>query len=253
MAHTSSQPSVRSVQRAIGILQVLERSERPLRLKEISDLVDLHPATASRLLATLEDSHYVVQDQQLYRLGSSVLRLTHGFLVNDPLSQFARPIMQRLTQQTGLTSTLHMLTEGERLLTVRVDGTEPMPYQQPIGRWLPLFIGSGRTIAAFLDPAEQEAIAEMGNDELRADGTALSKDGILESFEQIRADQYHLSIAERTTSIAAISVPLFLGGSIAGTISLTGPQGSTPRDALEKALPALRRASEEISNRKSYQ
>lgn len=253
MPNSSSQPSVRSVQRAIGILQVLERSERPLRLKEISDLVDLHPATTSRLLATLEESHYVVQDQQLYRLGSSVLRLTHGFLVNDPLSQFARPIMQRLTQLTGLTSTLHMLTEGERLLTVRVDGIEPMPYQQPIGRWLPLYIGSGRTIAAFMDSAQQEAVADMGDGALRADGTTLSREGILDSFEQIRADQYYVSIAERTTSIAAISVPLFLEGAVAGTLSLTGPHDTTSRSALDEALPALRSAGEEISNRKSYQ
>ncbi|MGO2035089.1 MAG: IclR family transcriptional regulator [Brevibacterium sp.] len=247
-----SQPNIRAVERAIAILQTLERAQRPMRLKEIGEAVELHSATVSRVLATLQASNYVVEEDQRYRLGAAVLRLTHGYLVNDPLSQFARPIMQSLTRQTGLTSTLHLLSGMERLLSVRVDGFEPMQYQQPIGRWLPLFIGSGKTIAAFLSDAEQEEIAALGDGHVTTSKHMLTADEILADFASIRNDRHLISIGERDTSIASISVPIYTDSTVAGSLSMTGPRDSTTRSQLEKSLPALSAAAEEISRMKSY-
>lgn len=247
-----SQPNIRAVERAVSILQTLERAQRPLRLKEIGEAVELHSATVSRVLATLQASNYVVEEDQRYRLGAAVLRLTHGYLVNDPLSQFARPVMQSLTRQTGLTSTLHLLSGLERLLSVRVDGFEPMQYQQPIGRWLPLFIGSGKTIAAFMPPQQQEEVAALGDGHETTSHHVLTAAEILEDFETIRQDRHLISIGERDVSIASISVPLFTGETVAGSLSMTGPSDSTTQEQLEKVLPSLNSAAREISRMKSY-
>lgn len=247
-----SQPNIRAVERAVTVLQILERAERPLRLKEISDKIGLHGATVSRILATLADSDFVVEEDQRYRLGSAVLRLTHGYLVNDPLSQFARPIMQRLTRETGFTSTLHLLNGFERVLSVRVDGFEPMHYQQPIGRWLPLYIGSGKTIAAFMSPEDQQTVAEMGDGETTTSGHVLTAAEIIESFDVIREQRYLVSIGQRDLSIASMSVPLTIDGAITGSLSVTSPSDSTTQEKLLASLPALKSAVQEISRMKSY-
>lgn len=247
-----SQPNVRAVERAVVVLQTLERAERPLRLKEISERIGLHSATVSRLLSTLMESLLVVEEDQRYRLGSAVLRLTHGYLVNDPLSQFARPVMQRLTRETGLTSTLHLLTQMERVLSVRVDGFEPMQYQQPIGRWLPLYVGSGMTIAAFMESTDRQRVADLGEGVSTTSGRLLTREEILESLKRIREDRYLISIGERDTSIASVSVPLFIEGKMTGSLSLTGPRESTHRETLEAVLPIVKAAGEEISRMRSY-
>lgn len=247
-----SQPNIRAVERAVAVLQILERAERPLRLKEISDKIELHGATVSRILATLADSNLVVEEDQRYRLGSAVLRLTHGYLINDPLSQFARPIMQRLTRDTGLTSTLHLLTDLERVLSVRVDGFEPMQYQQPIGRWLPLYIGSGKTIAAFMPAGQQQRVAELGDGKTTTSGHEITAEEILESFEVIREKRFLVSVGQRDASIASMSVPLMIDGAITGSLSVTGPRNSTTEEQLLTVLPALKSAAQEIGRMKSY-
>ena len=249
----SSPQTVRSVERAIDLLQVIERANEPLRLVDLCRESGLHAATALRILHPLQERGLVVAENQTYRLGISVLRLTHRFLVGDPLSQFARPMMQQLTARTGLTSSLHIRDSFERVLAVRVDGANQLDYQAPIGRWLPLYNGSGKAIAAFLPAEELEEVIQRGTGYVQANGTELTEEALRADLDAIRRHGYHLSLAERDLDVVAAAVPITSpDGAIAGALSISGPAARTTREDLEGLVPQLKTIGDRISHRRSY-
>ena len=94
----TSQPTVRSVERALDVLELLERSDRPLRLVDLSRGTGLHAATALRIVGVLQRRGLVQQDGGEYRLGAAALGLAHGYLVRDPLTTRARGVLQQLAE-----------------------------------------------------------------------------------------------------------------------------------------------------------
>lgn len=250
---SAGQPTVRSVERALDVLEALERSDSPLRLVDLCRQVDLHPATVLRLLAVLQRRGIVVAENQTYQLGVAVLRLAHGFLVTDQLSQHARPIMQRLTAATDLTSSLYVRSGFERVLSVRVDGNPQLHYQVPIGRWLPLYIGSGKAITAHLTEEEQEAVIAMSEGYVMATGEPVEADELRRDLAQIRKDGHSVTIGERNVAVAAAgAVVTSPSGQVLGAISVSGPSELISRERLHNAVPELQRAASALSERHSY-
>jgi DNA-binding IclR family transcriptional regulator len=249
-AESSGQPTVRSVERALDVLEALERSDTPLRLVDLCRLVDLHPATVLRSLAVLQRRGLVVTENQTYRLGVAVLRMAHGFLVNDQLTQRARPVMQSLTSVTGLTSSLYVRSGFERVLAVRVDGSPQLHYQVPIGRWFPLYVGSGKVIAAHLPKDEREAVVAMSEGCVNASGEPLDPERVRRELDDIDRDGHSLTIGERDVAVAAAAVAVTgPSGEVLAALSLSGPSEHTSQDRLRQAVPELRRAASALSGR----
>lgn len=248
----SGQPTVRSVERALDVLEALERSDAPLRLTDLCRQVDLHPATVLRLLAVLHRRGIVAAQDQHYQLGVAVLRLAHGFLVSDQLSQYARTIMQRLTSVTDLTSSLYVRNGMERVLAVRVDGSPRLHYQAPIGLSLPLFIGSGKVITAHLDDDERDAVITIGVGHVKATGDPVDADQLRGELDRIHNDGYGVTIGERDVAVAAAAVVVTSpGGEVLGALCVSGPSELTSRDRLHRAVPELQRAAAAMSERRS--
>jgi IclR family transcriptional regulator, acetate operon repressor len=241
---TAAPGTVRSIERAIDVLQALERADAPLRLIDISKETGLHAATALRVLSVLQHRGLVVAEDQAYRLGAAALGLAHGFLAVDPVSRDARPVMQQLSAITGLTVSLYLRVDLERILIARVDGANPLRYQIPVGRRLPLVLGSGKVIAALLEDDEREALLASTTGYRRADGVWVSRDEIAAQLEHGRRQGYVITIGDRDLAVGAISVPIrATDGTITGSLSLSGPAESLTRKTLEAHLPELQRAS----------
>lgn len=239
--------TVRSIERAVDVLQALERANAPLRLVDISKETRLHSATALRMLGVLQHRGLVVAEDQAYRLGVAALGLAHGFLATDPVSRDARPVMQELSAITRLTVSLYLRVDLERILVARVDGANPLRYQIPVGRRLPLVIGSGKVIAALLEDDERTALLDSLAGYRRADGVWVSREEVAAQLEQARRQGYVITIGDRDLAVGAISVPVRkTDGTVAGSLSLSGPAESLTRELLEAHLPELQRASTAI-------
>lgn len=242
--------TVRSIDRAIDVLQVLERADAPLRLVDISRQSGLHSATALRILSVLQNRGLVIAENQAYRLGVAALGLAHGFLGTDPISRGALPFMQQLSATTNMTVSLYLRVDLDRILVARVDGADPLRYQIPIGRRLPLVVGSGKVIAAGLDDDTRRAILESTRGYTRPDGVRVTADEVARQFAQAHDQGYFITIGDRDLAVGAISVPVRDGtGAVVGSLSLSGPAERNPHERLLSFLPELQRASTSIGAR----
>ncbi|MFD6446038.1 IclR family transcriptional regulator [Promicromonospora sp. NPDC060204] len=236
---------MRSLERALDVLEVLQRHTEPMRLSEVARAAGLNPATTLRILAVLAARGYVVSEGKAHRLGPAVLSAAHGFLVSDVLTRTASPVLRELAASTSLTVSLYERVGFERVLVARVDGAEPMRYQLPVGRRLPLHLGAGKALAVDMDDVELAALAEhvrqLGEDApidvaaLRGDLDALSERG------------FHVSVSERETGIVAASVPVRdASGRVIAAVSAAGPAEKHPREQMVEHAEEVRRAASAI-------
>lgn len=243
-ARDESQPTVRSVERALDLLEILEREGGALRLVDLSRGTGLSSATVLRLLAVLQRRGLVSAQNGEYRLGVASLGMAHGYLSSDPLSNRARPHLQQLADTTKLTTSLYVRTGAERILAVRVDGAEPFRYQLPLGRRLPMHLGAGKAILAFLPEDDRAGILEQVGESRTADGRVVGAEQLAAELDGIRSRGFHVSVAERDVAVAAVSVPVRAANDeVVASLSASGPAESTDPALLERWVPELRRAA----------
>ena len=240
--------TMRSLERALDVMETLQRAPGPLRLSEVAGGSGLTLPTASRILATLQARGYVAAESRRFRLGPAVLAAAHSFLVNDRLVESARPTMQDLASTTGLTASFYERVGVERVLVARVDGRWPLRYELPIGRRLPLHLGAGKAIAVDLDADELDLLARHLERHPDVSGVPLQRDALLADLEALRQKGFHLSVSERAQGVAAVSVPVRdAAGALLGALSVAGPAEQHPPEDLVRWSAQVVRAAAAVA------
>lgn len=147
--------------RGMEVLRAFTLADPVLGNREISDRTGLPKPTVSRLTYTLTLLGYLslVDSLHKYRLGSGVLSLGYPLLANMRIRQIARPIMEKLAQETHCTVNLGMRdrTSVVYINTCRVDLGNV--YQPDIGSTRPLLSTAiGRALIVAGSPLERSAI-----------------------------------------------------------------------------------------------
>lgn len=228
MVNDSKQPStMRSLERAIDVLEVLERSGAPLRLSEVARRADLHVATTQRILNALEGRGRVEHDASGYRTGVSMLFGAHAYLTTSRVALAASMILQQLADATGLTSSVFVRAGDSRAAVARVEGTDPLRYVLPLGERLPLYLGAGKALAAYLDGPELEGLFGGEDAFTRADGTTVTREDFHRELADVREMGWVLSRDERVLGTTAIAAPvLSASGDCLAAVQIAGPSNS---------------------------
>jgi IclR family acetate operon transcriptional repressor len=101
-----------AVDKALDLIEVIARSDRPLRLSELASEVGLHRATAYRVLIDLIRRGWVLRVGDRYLPGTVVLQLSHAAATNS-LVAVARPVLEALSDQTGMMVNLQVLESDQ--------------------------------------------------------------------------------------------------------------------------------------------
>jgi IclR family acetate operon transcriptional repressor len=241
---------MRSLERALDVLAVLQRHRRPLRLTEVARDAELHLATAQRILNALARSGYVQQVNSGYTLGITSLLNAHAFLVSDELSLIATPVLQELSTTSGLTASLSVRVGWSQVLLVRIEGARPLRYQLPVGEQLSLHLGGARVLAAGLRPDElTELIDSLGEIRL-ASGDTLSGEEFRAALDLIRLQGYAAGVSQRELGAASVAVPVYgREGSLRAALQLSGRADDFEPTKLGGYVAELTRASAAITRR----
>ncbi|MFJ4267529.1 IclR family transcriptional regulator [Paenarthrobacter nicotinovorans] len=239
--------NMRSLSRAMEVFAELQRAERPQRLSDLARNCGMSLPTTLRILRVLQDFGMVSQTDKSYRIGPAVLPAARSYLENDPLVVAARPILQQVASQTGLTASLYTRLGFERILVARVDGESPLRYDLPLGKRLPLTVGAaGKILLASASETELEQATAA------AIGAGHEKDTF--TIEELRrrlpeeGSDYAYSEDERATGVLSIAVAVpHRSGRPSESIALTSPVESATEPALRAAAPELRRAAGRLS------
>lgn len=250
MALSNDQPTMRSVERALDVLAVLERHVRPLRLTEIAQHAGLAVSTTQRILNVLERRGLVERHESLYQLGIGTVPMAHAFLMGNRLSSAALPVLQELAAATGLTASLFVRSGMSRVVVARVQGEHPLRYALPIGERLPLYSGAGRVLASGMTDEEIDELLRDVNVVEMQSGLQMTREQFKESLDAIRSDGYLVARSERVAGITSVSAPVFSGHRrMVGTVIVTGADTHMSDDKLPDIIWEVRQAARSIGQR----
>lgn len=241
--------SVRSLDRPFLILRVMREHRRAMRLTEIATAAQLHLATTQRIVNLLVRYGYVERDGLDYHLGVVSLLNGNTYLMTNRLVQAAEPVLQELTNSTGLTSSLTVRYEFTAVLLLRAASTPPLRFQLPIGEQMPLVVGGARVLAAHLDDVELAALLEGVEKIPLASGVVLDRAEFIESLKVIRERGYAFGQGQREAGALSIAVPVFnREHDVIAAIQLSAMIEDIPVD-VDALVIELKRASGAITRR----
>jgi IclR family acetate operon transcriptional repressor len=242
--------TMRSVERAFDVVDLLSDSGRPLRLAEVARGTGLHIATAQRILRVLERRNYVSQDSAGYSVGAAALAAAHSFLVGNHLVLTATPVLQELAAELGLTASLSVRVGSARVLVARVEGASPLRYQLPVGGRLPLHLGAGKVFLAYMDrAAREEAMGALEKIET-AGGAVIPMSEFTQLLDEIASRGFAVSRNERAVGAVSVSAPLrSREGELLGVVQASGREEDLPEDRLAEVTREVLNAASSIAAR----
>jgi DNA-binding IclR family transcriptional regulator len=241
---------VQSVDRALGILEVLARTGES-GVTEIAVELGVHKSTAFRLVATLEAHRLVEQtsDRGRYRLGTGILRLAGATTARLDLVQEARPISRQLAADTGETVNVAVLAESSALYLDQVAGSSALQPHNWVGQHIPLHATSnGKVLLSGLD--ESALDATLGKLAAYTPRTITGRAEFRDELARVREQGYAVAVDELEIGLTAVAAPIRNAhGDVIASMSVSGPSFRLPEDRLVTVVRLVVAAAAEVSHR----
>lgn len=213
--------------------------------------LQLSKAVVHRILQSLEARAFVRVDphSRRYILGPAVTALGAQALRQTDLRAAAMPVLRRLQQETGETTTVSALVGTHRVYLDQVVSLAEIKMTVEIGRAWPLHAGSSsRAILAFAPAAlaDQVLSGELpGLTPLTiTDPAALEAD-----LERVHARGVAISRGERQPGAGSVAAPVFgPEGTVVGAISICGPVDRFTDEVTARLVEQLRAGAAEVSD-----
>jgi DNA-binding IclR family transcriptional regulator len=248
--------TVKSLVKALNILEVLAEEEPPYTLTQLSRRLHLHVSTVHRLLVNLVRHGFVEEDPVLggYQLGFRVLRM--GLRVLDRLDfrRVAQPLLRDLNLRTQETVHLAILQEGRAISIEKFGSPQPVGLDARLGSVMPLHAtGVGKTLLAYQsDEVLNQVAQEPGLPRLTAH-TLTTLPQLRRELERIREQGYAFDQEEAVEGLRCVAGPVFNhAGQIVAAFSVAGPATRLTPARLPEIAQMVRETSQEISRRLGY-
>ncbi|GGL14086.1 IclR family transcriptional regulator [Nocardia jinanensis] len=233
---------VRSIARAVEVLELFDVEHPTRSLRELVESTGLPKTTVVRLLATL-DSLGLVADR-----GDSTYGLGAGFLRWVTLSQSlwevsteARRIMTQLVDTCGETVNIYIRQDLNRVSIAQVEGTTTVRSVVAIG--VPYALATGAAAKILLTGAPDQVI--RGLVEARPD---LELEPLHREIASIREAGYSVTHGERELGASAVAAPIHSSdGRVIAALSASGPTSRFTADRVGRYVDAVTAAATEIS------
>ena len=238
--------------KALKMLEAVAASSQPVSASEVAQRVDIDGSTAYRMLKTLVDAGYVVQDEisKRYRLSYKVVSLSRNLLAENEVTQLIRERLQQIAAETRETLHLSVLDGNETVLILQVKGTQLVTVDFQIGDRVPLHCTAiGKVLLTFQDAPYIEEITVAGLPKM-ASNTITDPDEFRKELQHIRSQGYAIDDREFSDNMRCIAVPIFEGGGrVHRGISISGPDSRFSFERLEELKGPLLKASWELSEK----
>ena len=244
---------IRSIQRALNILECFDMGHTELSFSQIVEMIKLPKSTTSRILSTLEYEGFLIRDRetQKYKLGYTVYLLGLVARKSMDVKTISIPYMEHITKITNETSNLYILEGLERVCIAQVESPEPIKQSLKIGEKYPIWLGAtGKSMLAFLDEAVwYEMVKELKK---FTENTVTDPKEFINELKDIRVKGYSVSLGEYYNEVGCIAAPIFNEyGEVLGCISMSGPIYRFPKD-VEPIAKIIKDAASEISYKLGY-
>ncbi|MGQ9630529.1 MAG: IclR family transcriptional regulator [bacterium] len=244
---------VKSVWRAVKILESFDRGERGMGVTELSRRLGFPKSSVHDILSTLEAEGIVERDpdSQRYRLGLKLFELGNMARSNLELRKVAVPFLKELNSRLDETVHLTVLDEGEVLYIECFESTKRLRTYSVIGVRAPLHCTAvGKAILAFLPEDEADEIIRRRGLERFTENTITDPQRLKEELARIRSLGYSVDNMEHEEGVKCVGAPIRNNeGKVFASISVSGPSQRITPERIPEIAELVVTTAKEISRR----
>ncbi len=252
MRRVDAPQGTQAVIRALRLLKAFGPRHPTLTLDQLSESQDLSRTTCHRLLMALESEGLVSRDptKNTYQLGAEVIALGSQALMTSDVRALVRPVLERVAEQSGESTTLEVLIGDQMLIVDGSPGRHRVAASLEIGtRWPVHATSTGKCILAHLPEDHREHL--LRTKMARHTGhTVTDSDRMRQELELIRRQGFAIADQELEEDYVAVAAafrdPL---GQVQGALSVGGPKSRFRHDRSLELGELLRREAQALSER----
>lgn len=203
---------IRAAERAFGLVEALALATEPTGLIDLSQRMQLAPATVHRMLVTLTSIGWVEQrgPRSGYQLSEQMLGIAALALANNPLVRHGRSILERLSARTKYNSYLTVLEAGRVVFLATAKGEKAPRYDFQVGLSIPAYANpAGKVLLAYLPEDERRELLDRYGTLRQLTPATVTDIGELEKqFETIRAQGYFVDPGESALYRRGVAMPV---------------------------------------------
>lgn len=196
--------------KGLAVIEVFSGERPRLSIAEIAAATGYDRATARRCLLTLADLGYAAYDGKYFSLTPRVLRLGTSCLAAMPLARIVQPMLDRLSEEIGESTSVSILDDWEIVYVARAAQRRVMSINLMPGSRIPAYCASmGRVLLA---AQADEAVLDLlkRHPPQRRTGVTLHRPAdILKALSAVRRDGYAINDQEIEIGLRSIAVPLY--------------------------------------------
>ena len=247
---------VKSVSRALDIIQLVSLKKDGLGVTEISKQIDINKSSVYRILSTLVQYGYIEQDKETgrYKLGYKFLEVSSRLLESIDLRTEAKTCLQELEKETNEVIHLVVYDQGEVVYIEKLEGTETLRMHSKVGKRAPMHCTSvGKAILAHLPSSVVLDILERKGMAMHTDKTITDKDVFIKELIQVKQNGYAFDLEENEYGISCIAAPIFDHlGKVISAVSVSGPTIRMTGERMEHLKTRMLHIGKQISMRLGY-
>ena len=228
MSNNTAEPKVRSLEKAMRILECFSVKTPELGITQIAEKLDLSKSNVHNIVSTFTKLGYLEKsDNGKYSLGIKMLE--YSFVVNEHLGypRAVYDIINDISHKSG-EIVYFGIPYRDKVLYLYVahplSRLQMMPYREILGETAPLYCtGIGKGILAFMPEEEWPGRITKDRKPFTKD-TILDYDLIIQDLKNSRSRGYSIDNSEREPDIRCIGIPVYnLSGKLIAGTSISGP------------------------------
>lgn len=246
---------IRSLEKAIKVLNLLASQDEPQGVREITKKLGLNVSTVFHILATLSSYGFVRQEKdQKYSLGIRLFELGNLFFKKLRLGDIVAPFMTKLMVKTGETVQLSTYDSGEKVCLAMARSPQAVSTVAYVGRRELLHkSAAGKAILAYLPPKKVDQIIKEKGLPRYTEKTITSPEKLKQELTKIRKQGFAIDLGESEEEVRCVSSCIFNHEvSPIGAISISMPAYRFNSERCKKLGELVQRTCEKISRLIGY-
>ena len=235
---------VRSVQRALDILNLLSEERPQITIRDIVDSTGLAKTTVIRLTQTLVQAGLLWATESGYMAGPGLWRWAHLARNAWELPPEFRSMLTDMAREHQETVNLYIRRDIRRLCIAQAESPRALRHVVNVGDEFPMWAGaSAKVLLADVDEgllARVVAGAPPGRCELV---------DLREAVVAAKQAGYAVSHGERELGVSAVAVPVHDDGRVIAALSMSGATARFTEDRIPDFASTLRSAAVAMSGR----
>lgn len=218
---------VKSVIKALDILEILDKKHE-LGISELSELLEWDKSTVHRIITTLKQKGYVIQNSANQKYANSIKLFEMGNNVVERLGlrRQAQPYLERLAGTTHETVNLAIIDGNHVIYIDKIESPATIKVDLNIGKKLPLFCtGLGKTMLAFMSEEDMNSLLSHEKFIQYTKNTVKNMADLGRQLRDIREKGYALDDEEYVEGLKCVAAPIRnYKGEVFAAVSIAVPK-----------------------------